>query len=391
MGLDFLKNFSDIRGENEMAEESVAKIDKPAEELDDAYSDDDLFKISTWGADLSFRELIARYDDNELVKPELQRHYVWDRVEASRFIDSVLLGLPVPSIFLAKTTNEKLLIIDGYQRIMTVRDFVKGVFSDDNSQFSLSNSERIHERWRGKSFAQLNEEEKRKIRNTTIHAIIFMQQHPAKGDTSLYQIFERINTGGRTLLPQEIRNCVYQGPLNTLLIQLNENEKWRAMWGRVKRDPRMRDLELILRFFALSDDFILESESAPYNISLKKYLNEYMGEHNIDSEMDAFRRKFTTTIDFVFEFFGETAFHNLSPSDPTKYIANLSSTVFDAVMIASWMIVRDNLAVRSPAEYQARKAGVLRDVEYQKILSQETMRSVNIRKRVNDMFAALRG
>lgn len=374
-----------------MAEESTAKIDKPVEELDDAYSDDDLFKISSWGADLSFRELIARYDDNELVKPELQRHYVWDRVEASRFIDSVLLGLPVPSIFLAKTANEKLLIIDGYQRIMTVRDFVKGVFSDDNSQFSLSNSERIHERWRGRSFAQLNEEEKRKIRNTTIHAIIFMQQHPAKGDTSLYQIFERINTGGRTLLPQEIRNCVYQGPLNTLLIQLNENEKWRSMWGRAKRDPRMRDLELILRFFALSDEFILESEKAPYNISLKKYLNEYMGEHNVESEMGALREKFNRTIDFVFNFFGETAFHNLSPSDPSKYIANLSSTVFDAVMIASWMIVRDGIAVRSPGEYQARKVGVLQDVEYQKILSQETMRSVNIRKRVNDMFAALRG
>ena len=100
--------------------ESNLEVYKPADEADDAYTDEDLFKISSWGADLSFRELIARYDDNELVKPELQRHYVWDRVEASRFIDSVLLGLPVPSIFLAKTHDEKLLIIDGYQRLMTV-------------------------------------------------------------------------------------------------------------------------------------------------------------------------------------------------------------------------------------------------------------------------------
>lgn len=70
------------------------EITKPVDEAEDAYTDEGLFKISSWGADLSFRELIARYDDNELVKPELQRHYVWDRVEASRFIDSVLLGLP---------------------------------------------------------------------------------------------------------------------------------------------------------------------------------------------------------------------------------------------------------------------------------------------------------
>ncbi|MDO9372038.1 MAG: DUF262 domain-containing protein [Gammaproteobacteria bacterium] len=374
-----------------MTEEELVKIDKPAEEVDDAYSDDDLFKISSWGADLSFRELIARYDDNELIKPELQRHYVWDRVEASRFIDSVLLGLPVPSIFLAKTKGEKLLIIDGYQRIMTVRDFVNGVFSDDNSQFSLSNSKRIHERWRGKTFAQLGEEEKRKIRNTTIHAIIFMQQHPSPGDTSLYQIFERINTSGRTLLPQEIRNCVYQGPLNSLLLELNDNKGWRQMWGNEIRDSRMRDLELILRFFALSDEFILESANAPYNISLKKYLNDYMGTHNNVSEIENLRQKFNRTIEFVFANLGESAYRNTSPSDPTKLLTNLSSTVYDAVMIASWKLLQEGAHRATPEEYQTRKIRTLQNSEYQKILSQETMRSANIRKRVNDMHAALKG
>ena len=69
-------------------------------EMEDDYSDDSLFNISSWGADLSFRELVSMYNDNELVKPELQRKYVWDKIEASRFIESILLGLPVPSIFL---------------------------------------------------------------------------------------------------------------------------------------------------------------------------------------------------------------------------------------------------------------------------------------------------
>lgn len=374
-----------------MADEENIQIDKPEEEVNDAYSDDDLFKISSWGADLSFRELIARYDDNELVKPELQRHYVWDRVEASRFIDSILLGLPVPSIFLAKTKDEKLLIIDGFQRVMTVRDFVKGVFSDDNSQFSLSNSKRIHERWRGKSFAQLSDEEKRKIRNTTIHAIIFMQQHPSPGDTSLFQIFERINTSGRTLLPQEIRNCVYQGPLNSLLFELNCNQSWRRLWGDDKRDSRMRDLELILRFFALSDDFILKSEKVPYNISLKKYLNDYMAEHGSAEEVELFREKFCKTVDFVYQNFAETAFHNISPSDPTRFLPNLSSTVFDAVMIGSWLLLEGEHDLLTAADYRDRKISVLRGPEYQKILAQETMRATNIRKRVNDMYSALQG
>ena len=381
-----------MREMEKLMSESQIEIDKPAEEADDSYTDEGLFKISSWGADLSFRELIARYDDNELVKPELQRHYVWDRVEASRFIDSVLLGLPVPSIFLAKTKDEKLLIIDGYQRLMTVRDFVKGVFSDDNSQFSLSNSKKIHARWRGKSFAQLDEQDKRKIRNTTIHAIIFMQQHPSSDDTSLYQIFERINTSGRSLLPQEIRNCVYQGPLNTLLISLNEDKRWRDLLGNPRRDSRMRDLELILRFFALSDQYILESPNVPYNISLKKYLNEYMGSHNTDADVASLRSQFEQTIAFVHRAFGATAFHNVSPSDPTRLLPNLSSTVFDSIMVGSWLLVtQGGDTSKSAGAYSAAKLKKLADAEFQGILSQETMRSANIRRRVREMYDALMG
>jgi len=118
-------------------------VESLKDEQNDFYSDDDLFKISCWGADLSFRELIARYDENEMVKPEMQRYYVWDKSEASRFIDSILLGLPVPSIFLAKTKDEKLLIIDGYQRLMTVRDYVKGIFSKDGKVFKLSRTKKF--------------------------------------------------------------------------------------------------------------------------------------------------------------------------------------------------------------------------------------------------------
>src|SRR5687767_371077 len=131
------------------------KIQTNKDEDNDYYSDDDLFKIASWGADLSFRELIQRYQDNELVKPELQRKYVWDRTEASRFIDSLLLGLPVPSIFLAKTVDEKLLIVDGYQRIMTVYDYVRGIFSGDGKVFKLSKTDKINVKWGGKAFTEL--------------------------------------------------------------------------------------------------------------------------------------------------------------------------------------------------------------------------------------------
>ena len=95
---------------------------------------------------------------------------------------------------------------------------------------------------------ELDTEEKRRIRNTTIHAIIFEQKYP-RNDTGMFQIFERINTGGRTLKAQEIRNCVYQGKCNDLLFELNKHNSWRTILGLDVEDSRMADLELILRYF----------------------------------------------------------------------------------------------------------------------------------------------
>ena len=158
------------------------------EDEEKSYSDDDLYNISSWGADLSFREIVSMYEDGDLLKPELQRKYVWSKLEASRFIDSILLGLPVPSVFFAKEKNETKLIVDGYQRIMTVHDYIKGIFSQDNKVFKLSNTDAINSRWRGKSFGELTVEEQRRIKTTTIHAIIFEQKKP-ENDTGMYQIF----------------------------------------------------------------------------------------------------------------------------------------------------------------------------------------------------------
>lgn len=372
-----------------MSSESNIDIVIPNDELNDDYSDDDLFEISSWGADLSFRELISRYDDDELVKPELQRHYVWDKAEASRFIDSILLGLPVPSIFLAKTNDEKLLIIDGYQRLMTVRDFVKGIFSKDQSVFKLSRSEKIHDRWKGKAFLELPPEEQRKIRNTTIHAIVFMQKHPAEGDTSLFQVFERINSGGRSLLPQEIRNCVYQGPLNSLLFELNLEPVWRSLWGKKEIDSRMRDMECILRFFALSELANEDPKSAPTRVSLKKYLNQFMGNHNHVTACNRFRERFLSTIHYIYNNIGLSAFHNVSPTNPSRDVAAFSATIFDSVMISVDLGIQRNIEDQHRQDLGDRRRNLLKNSNYQRYLSFETMRSETIRNRAQGMYKAL--
>lgn len=364
-------------------------LDIPPGEQDDFYSDDDLFKIQSWGADLSFRELISRYDEDELVKPELQRYYVWDKSEASRFIDSILLGLPVPSIFLAKTKDEKLLIIDGYQRLMTVRDYVKGIFSKDGKVFKLSRTEKVHSKWKGKAFSELEDEEQRRIRNTTIHAIIFMQRSPSIGDTSLYQVFERINSSGRTLLPQEIRNCVYQGPFNSLLLELNENKSWRRLFGKESRDERMRDVEFVLRFFALSSEQILFDNNPPSRISLKKYLNQFMDRFNDPVYMGEFEARFNNAISKAEDALGSSAFHNISQTSPGHFVERFSPTLFDSVLIAFYLAEKDNKPDVVPDDAKAKKIELLSGDDYQRLLSEETMRVANIRERIFKMYGTL--
>jgi len=358
-----------------------SKIVVIKDEENDFYSDEDLFKISSWGADLSFRELIQRYQDNELVKPELQRKYVWDRTEASRFIDSLLLGLPVPSIFLAKTINEKLLIVDGYQRIMTVYDYVRGIFGGDGKIFKLSKSKKINKKWSGRAFTELTDTEQRKIRNTTIHAIIFLQEHPAGSDTSLYQVFERINTSGRTLMPQEIRNCIYQGSLNKLLFELNKHENWRTLFGSKEEDQRMRDIEFILRFFALnSTEFEALTQD---NISLKKFLNQYMGEkQNLsDEQIDSYRERFIKSIDFILLNIGPNAFNNMSGTIPGKFSPNFSPTIFDSITIATDQLMSKKYKFKLD-EIQNNRNRLLHDEEYKFAITKETMRKEAIQKRI---------
>ncbi|HSI44157.1 MAG TPA: DUF262 domain-containing protein [Methylotenera sp.] len=356
-------------------------IESIIEENEDSYSNDDIYNITSWGADLSFRELITMYEENELVKPELQRHYVWEKVEASRFIESLLLGLPVPSIFLANTSNDQKLIVDGYQRIMTVYDFVRGIWSKDGRVFRLSNSDKINSRWKGKSFGELESAEQRKIKSTTIHAIVFEQMKPTEGDTSLYQIFERINTGGRALGAQEIRNCVYQGPLNSLLIDLNKNKDWRHFFGK-DIDSRMKDIEFILRFFALNTEKV--KNAAKGNISLKKLLNEFMGDkaNNTDDAISKLRFDFESAISFVYNNIGTNAFYNIVSGDPGKIRKRFYPTVFDSVMVATSIAI-NKLGPKIPtADLEAKRIHLLQIPEYRKFISEGTMQTESIHGRI---------
>lgn len=354
------------------------------EEQEDSYSNDDLYNITSWGADLSFRELITMYKEEELLKPELQRKYVWDKAEASRFVESILLGLPIPSIFLANTPDEKKLIIDGYQRIMTIVDYVEGIWKKDEKIFRLSNTEKINEKWRGKSFSDLKSTDQRRIKQTTIHAIVFEQKAPKDNDTSLYQIFERINTGGRALMPQEIRNCVNQGAFNDLLFKLNKNPNWRLLFGKSAEDERMRDIEYLLRYFALEK--IYNEQNLPTVISLKKYLNEFMGhvENQMEEIINQRENKFNKAIYFIKNNIGENAFFNIGTDDRIR--KRFYPTIFDAICVGTSIALNlkgDDINILG---LEQRRISMLKDPEFKKYSSEGTMSIDHINGRIKKVL-----
>ena len=361
-----------------MEENIQNNLEEEIEEEEEELDHNALFNISSWGIDLSWRELILMYKDNELVKPELQRHYVWKKKEASRFIESILLGLPIPSIFLANTEDNQKLIIDGYQRIMSVYDYVeREKFGNEETIFKLTNSPAIHERWRGKSFKELDIADQRKIKSTSVHGIIFEQKYP-KNDDSLYQIFERINTGGQKLLSQEIRHCVYHGRFNDFLIDLNNSQIWREMYGTQEVDQRMQDIELILRYFTIRQETILYSDKQ--KITMKQELNRYMEMgNNFDSnELQKMKEDFLKCLEWIKKVFGQYAFVNTRKTTPmTKKI---NRTIFESLMIATSLYLKDGDL--EPTDAKNKLHALLSNNDFQNLISIRTTHCKSIRKKV---------
>ena len=198
----------------------------------------------------------------------------------------------------------------------------------------------------------------------------------------MFQIFERINTGGRTLKAQEIRNCVYQGVCNDLLFELNKNDKWRFVLGIQKEDNRMFDLELILRFFAMSE-LIKRDEIKTKQINLAKYLNNYMGDKSKAAEYEIVKMKesFINMITACADTYGKNAFRNLK-GDTDVFTTKLNPAIFDAISVATLFAIEKGV-FDSKVDYTQRYIDLLRNNEFKDVTSHRTTNTDNIIRRIS--------
>ena len=247
-------------------QETDPAIETIESEVEDAGASVPIYTIVSYPTDPTIEVILNRWNRNEIRIDEFQRGWVWSHTQASQLIESFLLGLPVPGVFLFREReSQQLLVIDGQQRLRTIQGYFKGCLPNV-PDFYLRD---VDARWDGKRYEELDETDKVRLRDAVLRAIIVEQTDP-DDDSSVYHIFERLNTGGTHLNPQEVRNSAAHGPFNNLIRELNCNSNWRLIFGRPVPDTRMRDIELVVRFLALFED------SAKYTKPMKTFLNAFM-------------------------------------------------------------------------------------------------------------------
>lgn len=284
-------------------------------EVEDAEASVPVYTIASYPTDPTLELLHIRWQRKEIQIPKFQRGWVWTHSQASRLIESFLLGLPVPGIFLYREqSTQHQLVIDGQQRLRSVWGFFEGNLPTVQD-FYLRD---VDPRWDGKRFDELAESDRIRLRDAVLRATIVEQTDP-NDNSSMYHIFERLNTGGTHLNPQEVRNSVAHGAFNDLMVELNDFPNWRRVFGRPSPDPRMRDVELIVRFCSLFES------SDTYYKPMKKFLNDFMKRHQSESAREPFLSVFTTTINRILETLGSRPFH---------VRRGINAAVFDSVMLA---------------------------------------------------------
>ena len=218
-------------------EEELTELKNVEDEEEDVVTTSQLFSISSFGVDYPVEMLVNRMRKKVFYIPDFQRQFVWSQNQSSRFIESLLLGLPVPGILLFREANTgRHLVIDGQQRLKSLQLFFDGRFN--SREFKLRG---LDSDWQEKSFQMLSDEDQTRLSDAVIHATVFKQDLPKDDINSVYEVFERINTGGVKLSPQEIRSCVCHGNFNDFLHELNNDVNWRKIYGA--KSNRLKDIE----------------------------------------------------------------------------------------------------------------------------------------------------
>ncbi len=251
--------------------------------------------------------------DDYILDPEFQRRHRWNQEKKSKLIESFIMNVPIPPIFLYEIEYSTYEVMDGLQRLTAISEFYK----DDYALIGLEEWPELN----NKRYSELPTQVKKGIDRRYLSSMILLNEtagnDPKEAMRLKQLVFERINSGGEKLEPQETRNALYNGPLNKLCIEIARDEYfceiWQIPWDNVNESSKeliennlfkkMEDVELVLRFFAFRHISLWES------MSLERFLDKFLQEGNLLDQQVLSKLKdlFEETAKLIYDIFGKNA------------------------------------------------------------------------------------
>lgn len=324
-------------------------------------------KLITQPYDMSINTVIEQIENEDIIlDPDYQREYRWDTIRASRFIESLLLNIPIPTIFLSEEEDLTYSVIDGQQRLTTLYNYVK------LDEFPLEGLQ-IRGDLNELKFSDLDKRDQGKLLKQYLRCIVILND----SDPQIkFDVFERLNSGSSSLTDQEIRNCIYRGTFNNLIKNLGKDEVFLNLLMLPQKDSKnMASAEYVLRFFAYKLDF------DNYDGSLKEFLNRFMKSKKNSNDLEKENKLFINTITLIQKVFGNKAFRRYIP-DNKAYHRSINKAVFDAQMIAFSNIKFTNLNEKIIEKINLDFIELMSNEEYIKAIKSSTNAPEKVKFRI---------
>lgn len=308
------------------------------------------YDITATPNDFNILTLFTLIDNGVIKMPPFQRNYVWDEKRASKLIESIILGLPIPQVFLYEQGKNSFYVIDGQQRLLSIYFFIKQRFptkegrlvlrqyltGDNKIESSVLAEDKYFKNFKLKLPAPAQNEQNKfdklkydtlgEYKNTfdilrTVRSVVIKQNEP-DDDSAIYEIFNRLNTGGQNLSPQEIRMSMYYSNFYKMLITLNSNSNWRKLLNQESADVHFKDVEILLRVFAMLFEY--EKYSSP----MGKFLNTFSKKAN------GFKQELIEYLEKLFISFLNSC-ESLKPNVFCSKQGQFSISLFESIFVAT--------------------------------------------------------
>lgn len=337
--------------------------------------------LRTQAYDKSVSDLVRMIRDEDIIlNTDYQRNYIWDNKKASLLVESILLNIPIPVIYASEEEDNTWNIVDGLQRLSSLRRFF------DNN-FKLKGLEVLQE-LNDHRYEDLNPRVKRILNNGIIRIIlIFSDSHPE----IKYDIFMRLNTGSVRLKEQELRNCLYRGKLNSLLKELRKDKRFLSIIGLKEPHKRMDDAELILRYFAFLENYDTKTGKLNnYKGKIKSFLNNYMSKQKTmdDRKVEYLKAKFSNTLEKVYIVFDNKAFRKID--EYGNFDLSINRAIMDCIMISFDQFSLEEVEGKKSEIIELLKVLPIEDSEFEESITTGTSDTKRIEYRISKWNSELK-